>query len=90
MTNIATLRISLAAVCLVGAVGLPGQAADAPATELKIHDDPAGGKKAVATLRIAASPDAVRAVLSDYERWPDLFLAGGSASPSWNGWTGVW
>jgi polyketide cyclase/dehydrase/lipid transport protein len=73
MTNITTLRISLAAVCLAGAVGLQAQAADAPATELEIHDDPAGGKKAVATLRIAVPPDAVRAVLSDYERWPDLF-----------------
>lgn len=73
MMNIATLRISLAAVCLVGAVGLPARAADAPATKLEIHDDPAGGKKAVATLRIAVPPDAVRAVLSDYERWPDLF-----------------
>ena len=71
--NIATLRISLAAVCLVGAVGLSARAVDAPATVLEIHDDPAGGKKAVATLRIAVPPDAVRAVLSDYERWPDLF-----------------
>lgn len=73
MMNIATLRISLAAVCLVGAVGLPARAVDAPATVLEIHDDPAGGKKAVATLRIAVPPDAVRAVLSDYERWPVLF-----------------
>lgn len=73
MTNIAPLRIILATACLVGAVGLPAQAADAPATELEIRDDPAGGKKAVATLRIAVPPDAVRAVLSDYERWPDLF-----------------
>lgn len=48
-------------------------AADAPVTVLEIRDDPAGGKKALATLRIAAPPDAVRAVLRDYERWPDLF-----------------
>jgi hypothetical protein len=40
---------------------------------LEIHDDPAGGKKATATVSIQAPPEAVRAVLSDYERWPDLF-----------------
>jgi polyketide cyclase/dehydrase/lipid transport protein len=73
MTNTALVRIILVSACLAGAVGLQAQAADAPATELEIHDDPAGGKKAVATLRIAVPPDAVRAVLSDYERWPDLF-----------------
>jgi ribosome-associated toxin RatA of RatAB toxin-antitoxin module len=48
-------------------------AADMPLTMLEIRDDPAGGKKATATLRIAVPPGAVRAVLSDYERWPDLF-----------------
>ena len=69
-------RISPVAVlvaCGVLCVGTATHAADAPATVLDIHDDPAGGKRAVATLRIAAPPDAVRAVLNDYERWPDLF-----------------
>jgi ribosome-associated toxin RatA of RatAB toxin-antitoxin module len=73
MTNIALLRAVLTAVYLASAVGLQAQAGDVPATVLEISDDPAGGKKAVATLRIAVPPDAVRAVLSDYERWPDLF-----------------
>jgi hypothetical protein len=69
-------RIPLAAVlaaCCVLSVMAGVRAADVPATVLEIHDDPAGGKKATATLRIAAPPDAVRAVLGDYERWPDLF-----------------
>jgi ribosome-associated toxin RatA of RatAB toxin-antitoxin module len=73
MMKIGTLLSILVAVYMVDVVGLPAQAADAPATELEIHDDPAGGKKATATVRIQAPPEAVRAVLSDYERWPDLF-----------------
>ena len=40
---------------------------------LDIQDHPAGGKIAVATLRIPAPPDAVRAVLNDFEHWPELF-----------------
>lgn len=53
--------------------GAAAYAEDVPAAALEIHDDPAGGKKAVATLRIEAPPDAVRAVLNDFERWPELF-----------------
>ena len=54
-------------------VGVPVHAGDPPDTVLRIDDDPAGGKRAVATLRIAAPPHAVRAVLSDYDHWPELF-----------------
>lgn len=61
------------AICGALLTGTAVCAADAPVTVLEIRDDPAGGKRALATLRIAAPPDAVRAVLRDYERWPDLF-----------------
>ncbi len=48
-------------------------AAEDPAMVLDIQDDPAGGKKASATLRLPVPPDAVQAVLTDYEHWPALF-----------------
>ena len=60
-------------VCWAMFAGMPAHAGEHPVTVLEIHDDPAGGKKATATVRIQAPPEAVRAVLSDYERWPDLF-----------------
>lgn len=59
--------------CLLFATAVAHAEEALPATVLEIRDDPGGGKRAVATLRIAAPPDAVRAVLGDYERWPDLF-----------------
>ena len=65
--------MAVLAVCCALSAPTGVRAAEAPATVLEIRDDPAGGKKATATLRIAAPPDAVRAVLGDYERWPDLF-----------------
>lgn len=67
---------TLCAAWVAGCMLLGGTitlAEDVPAAVLEIHDDPGGGKKAVATVFIQAPPGAVRAVLSDYERWPDLF-----------------
>jgi hypothetical protein len=40
---------------------------------LDITRETHGGFRATATLHIAAPPQSVRAVLTDYERWPDLF-----------------
>lgn len=71
--TIGAFPLLLAAAMVAVMFGVPVHAEDVPETVLDIRDDPAGGKKAVATLRIAAPPDAVRAVLRDYERWPDLF-----------------
>lgn len=71
--NVTISSVAVLTVCGALLVSAGVHAADAPATVLDIRDDPGGGKKAVATLRIAAPSDAVRAVLSDYERWPDLF-----------------
>jgi len=65
--------MNVAAVLAVVLASSPVSAVDAPATALEIRDDPAGGMMATATLHIPAPPDAVRAVLSDYERWPELF-----------------
>ena len=67
------LLVAGLAACGALSAGSAGLAAEAPATVLDIQDHPAGGKKAVATLRIPAPPDAVRAVLNDFEHWPELF-----------------
>jgi ribosome-associated toxin RatA of RatAB toxin-antitoxin module len=40
---------------------------------LEIDHEPAGGLQAFATVWIPAPPEAVRAVLNDFEHWPELF-----------------
>lgn len=67
-----SLVLGLGACCALS-VGAMAQAAEDPVAVLEIQDDPAGGKKAVATLRIPAPPEAVRTVLNDFDRWPELF-----------------
>lgn len=47
-------------------------AADDPA-KLEVHTEPAGGVRAVATLRLQAPPGIVQTVLTDYAKWPELF-----------------
>jgi hypothetical protein len=54
------------ALTTIGAV-----AGDAPT--LEITEDPPGGFRAKAVLHIPASPEAVHAVLTDYDAWPALF-----------------
>ena len=73
MMNTRILPGGMLLVCCAIFATVRVHAADAPVTVLEVRDDPSGGKKATATVRIRVPPAAVRAVLSDYERWPDLF-----------------
>ncbi|MGH7207042.1 MAG: SRPBCC family protein [Nitrospiraceae bacterium] len=43
------------------------------AAKLEVRTEPAGGVRAVATLRLQAAPGIVQAVLTDYAKWPELF-----------------
>jgi polyketide cyclase/dehydrase/lipid transport protein len=62
---------SAAIVMQLAVTMIDGQAVEAPM--LDIAEEPSGGFRAKAILHIPASPATVRAVLTDYERWPDLF-----------------
>lgn len=44
-----------------------------PATVLEVGPASGGGVRATATLRLAAPPHVVQAVLTDYQKWPELF-----------------
>jgi len=44
-----------------------------PATTLDVRTEPSGGVRATATLLIPVAPQLMQAVLTDYERWPELF-----------------
>jgi hypothetical protein len=46
--------------------------ADDP-VQLEVRTEPAGGVRAAATLRLQAPPGIVQTVLTDYEKWPELF-----------------
>lgn len=71
-----TRRPSLYRLLAIGTLLLPAVgvwAFDAAVPSLEISADPAGGFRAHAELHLAASPEAVRAALTDYEHWPALF-----------------
>jgi ribosome-associated toxin RatA of RatAB toxin-antitoxin module len=59
----------------LGLLFLSGSAAWAaePASTLEVRSEPSGGVRATATLLLPVPPQVVQQVLSDYERWPDLF-----------------
>ena len=73
MLNARILSGSVLIACGALLAGSAVLAAEGPAAVLDIQDDPAGGKKASATLRLPVPPYAVQAVLTDYEHWPALF-----------------
>jgi Polyketide cyclase / dehydrase and lipid transport len=67
------MRIGLVWLISSGAFGASAWAgADDPA-KLEVHTEPAGGVRAVATLRLQAPPGIVQTVLTDYAKWPELF-----------------
>ena len=68
-TQTALLALALTAICG------PGLASAEPDTiqSLEVQAAPRGGVLARATLRLAAPPATVQAVLTDYEGWPELF-----------------
>jgi hypothetical protein len=61
------------ALVLLWAAGTPVGTVAADSSTLDIAADPLGGFRAKAILHIPAPPEAVRAVLTDYEHWPALF-----------------
>lgn len=44
-----------------------------PRSLLAVRPDPSGGLRATATLRFSAPPAVLQRVLTDYDRWPELF-----------------
>ncbi len=48
-------------------------AADSPAPVLEVVAEPSGGWRATGILHLPAPPSVVQAVLTDYEKWPELF-----------------
>jgi hypothetical protein len=57
----------------VALIPLIARAAAEDSAKLEVHTEPAGGVRAVATLRLQAAPGIVQTVLTDYAKWPELF-----------------
>ena len=72
----AVVLLVVASLNALGALNQPippaWSAPDDPA-KLEVRIEPTGGVRAVATLRLQAPPGIVQTVLTDYEKWPELF-----------------
>ena len=72
----AVVLLVVASLNALGALNQPippaWSAPDDPA-KLEVRVEPTGGVRAVATLRLQAPPGIVQTVLTDYEKWPELF-----------------
>lgn len=69
----ASPALLLAVIALFHCHEAAAGAAAEPAGDLQIRSVPQGGVSARATLHLPAPPALVQAVLTDYERWPELF-----------------
>ena len=65
-------RIQLFLCALILLSTLSAAAAET-ADNLDVKTDPAGGVRATTHITFPASPDIVQSLLTDYQRWPDLF-----------------
>ena len=72
ITQTALLVLALTAICDSGLASAEPETIQS----LEVHTAPQGGVLARATLRLPAPPATVLAVLTDYERWPELFEGG--------------
>src|SRR5689334_12448285 len=71
------LQVLLSAVLLTHVSSSPAcaseDAASKPLRSLVVKPDPAGGVRATATLLFPGGPPLLQSILTDYQRWPELF-----------------
>lgn len=73
MPSSGRIQRCLSLCALIALLNLSAAAAETAHESLDVKTDPAGGVRATAHITFPASPDIVQSLLTDYQRWPDLF-----------------